>query len=176
MYFGAMKQKRGPLSIALIVIAIAVGIVLKNNRSADRKDPQPRREQTEDRRPTTDRKDPQDPANNPRRDPSRPSPDGPIDDLGFDRHHGNGKLVFTKHARCRMGCRHIDESEVREILEKGTVNARKSEPAARPDPKYAVEGRTHDGQQVRIIFAPASRGMVVITVIDLDTDWTCDCR
>ncbi|WP_276482184.1 DUF4258 domain-containing protein [Paraflavitalea pollutisoli] len=171
-----MKQKRGPLSIALIVIAIAVGIVLKNNRSADRKNPQPGREQTDNRRPGNDQKDVQDPANHPRRDPDRPSPDGPASDLGFDRHHGDGKLVFTKHARCRMGCRHIDESEVREILEKGTVNPRKSEPAARPDPKFAVEGHTRDGQQVRIIFAPASRGMVVITVIDLDNEWTCDCR
>lgn len=168
----------------MLVIAIAVGILLKNNRSDDRNDPKPRREQVEDRKPTDrkdqqdpkDRKDRQDPANRPTRDPERPGPDGPASDLGFDRNHANGKLVFTKHARCRMGCRHIDESEVREILEKGSVNARKSEPAARPDPKYALEGRTRDGQQVRIIFAPAGRGMVVVTVIDLDTDWTCDCR
>lgn len=75
-----------------------------------------------------------------------------------------------------MGCRHIDEQEVREILEKGKVNIRKSEPAGRPDPKFALEGKTRDGQQVRIIFAASQRGMVVITVIDLDTNWTCDCR
>jgi acetylornithine deacetylase/succinyl-diaminopimelate desuccinylase-like protein len=85
-------------------------------------------------------------------------------------------LVYTKHARCRMDCRHIDESEVQEILQKGRINYRKSEPAGRPDPKYAVEGTTHDGQSVRIVFAPAKRGTVVITVIDLDTDWTCHCK
>lgn len=87
-----------------------------------------------------------------------------------------GQLIFTKHARCRMGCRHIDEAEVQEILEKGRINYRKSEPAGRPDPKYALEGTTHDGQEVRIIFAPAKRGMVVVTVIDLGTEWTCDCK
>lgn len=86
------------------------------------------------------------------------------------------RLIYTKHARCRMDCRHIDESEVQEILQKGRINYRKSEPAGRPDPKYAFEGTTHDGQQVRIVFAPAKRGMVVITVIDLETDWTCDCK
>lgn len=86
------------------------------------------------------------------------------------------RLIYTKHARCRMDCRHIDESEVQEILQKGRINYRKSEPAGRPDPKYAFEGTTHDGQQVRIVFAPAKRGMVVITVIDLGTDWTCDCK
>jgi hypothetical protein len=85
-------------------------------------------------------------------------------------------LVYTKHARCRMNCRHIDESEVQEILKQGRINYRKSEPAARPDPKYALEGTTHDGQHVRIVFAPARRGTVVITVIDLDTEWACHCR
>src|SRR4051812_17049358 len=63
----------------------------------------------------------------------------------IDRHPGH--LIYTKHARCRMDCRHIDESEVTEILEKGRINYRKSEPAGRPDPKYALEGTTHDGQQ-----------------------------
>lgn len=85
-------------------------------------------------------------------------------------------LIYTKHARCRMHCRHIDESEVQEILKQGRINYRKSEPAARPDPKYALEGTTHDGQRVRIVFAAALRGTAVITVIDLDREWTCDCR
>jgi hypothetical protein len=92
----------------------------------------------------------------------------------IDRHPG--RLIYTKHARCRMDCRHIDEAEVEDILAKGRINYRKSEPAGRPDPKYALEGATRDGQQVRVIFAPAKRGMVVITVIDLDTDWSCNCK
>jgi len=75
-----------------------------------------------------------------------------------------------------MECRHIDESEVREILEKGDINYSKSEPGAMPDPKYALEGTTHDGQNVRIVFAPSQRGMVVITVIDLGVEWQCNCN
>lgn len=138
-----MKQKsRAPISIALIVIAIAVGIALKNNHSRI----------------------------------THPPSDKPVRDIGFDRLRTDDKLIYTKHARCRMACRHIDESEVKDILENGVVNDRKSEPAARPDPKYALEGRTRDGQQVRIVFAPTGQGMVVITVIDLDTDWSCDCK
>lgn len=86
------------------------------------------------------------------------------------------KLIYTKHARCRMDCRKIDEAEVREILEKGRINNAKSEPAGRPDPKYALEGKTRDRQDVRIVFAPTKKGVVVITVIDLDTDWNCNCR
>jgi hypothetical protein len=95
-------------------------------------------------------------------------------DEGFNRNTTN--IIYTKHARCRMGCRHIDESEVMEILENGEINYNKSDLRASPDPKYALEGTTHDGQQVRIIFAPSPRGMVVITVIDLDTGWHCNCN
>ncbi|AXY73976.1 DUF4258 domain-containing protein [Paraflavitalea soli] len=162
-----MKKTRGPVSVALIVLAIAVGIVLNNNRSREKESEKPRQEQES-------RKDRTDPGP---REPGRatdPPSDKPVRENRFDRRVG--KLIYTKHARCRMGCRHIDESEVKEILEQGVINERKSEPAGRPDPKYALEGRTHDGQQVRIVFAPTSRGMLVITVIDLDTDWTCDCK
>ena len=75
-----------------------------------------------------------------------------------------------------MKCRQIDDSEVKEILENGRINYDKSEPAGRPDPKFALEGRTHDNQHVRIVFAPAERGLVVITVIDLEKEWICNCK
>ncbi len=97
-----------------------------------------------------------------------------IDDVGFDRN--TSSIIYTKHARCRMDCRHIDESEVKEILQQGKINNAKSEPNDKPDPKYALEGITHDGQEVRIVFAPSSKGMVVITVIDLKQEWQCDCN
>jgi hypothetical protein len=85
-------------------------------------------------------------------------------------------VIYTRHARCRMGCRHIDESEVMEILHNGKINYQKSDPDGKPDPKYALEGYTHDNQQVRIIFAPSKRGMVVITCIDTKEEWQCDCK
>jgi hypothetical protein len=157
-----MKAGRNKIYLVGIVIAIALFIVFKNKGCITQDRPgqeKPRQEQTG-------------PGSKERISP--PPSDKPVRDIGFDRQAG--KLIFTRHARCRMACRHIDESEVQEILEKGTVNDRKSEPAARPDPKYALEGRTHDGQQVRIVFAPTNRGMVVITVIDLETDWTCNCN
>lgn len=164
-----MKKSRGSISLIILVIVIAVGILLKNNRSRDRERERPRQEQAE-----TDPKKADDSNKRPRRTETHPPSDRPGRETGFDRRAG--KLIYTKHARCRMTCRHIDESEVQEILEQGIINERKSEPAARPDPKYALEGRTHDNQQVRIIFAPTDRGMVVITVIDLDTNWSCDCK
>jgi len=96
------------------------------------------------------------------------------DPFGFDRHRG--PLTYTHHAKCRMACRHIDESEIKDILYNGKINYAKSEPDAKPDPKFALEGLTHDKQQVRVIFAPTDRGMVVITCIDLNTKWQCDCK
>jgi hypothetical protein len=85
-------------------------------------------------------------------------------------------LIYTRHARCRMGCRNIDESEIKEILQKGIINYNKSDLHSKPDPKYALEGITHDGQDVRIIFAPSKRGMVVITCIDMSKEWECKCN
>ncbi len=85
-------------------------------------------------------------------------------------------LIYSKHARCRMDCRHISESEVIEVLRKGKINYEKSDMRGQPDPKYALEGLTGDGQEVRIIFANSPRGIVVVTVIDLENEWKCNCK
>ncbi len=90
----------------------------------------------------------------------------------FRHHH----LYFTKHARCRMDCRHIDESEIKDILHDGEINYAKSETNASPCPKYALEGMTHDHQHVRIIVGDCKTDASIITVIDLDHDFNCDCK
>ena len=105
-----------------------------------------------------------------------PSPDitiPAITDQGFDRNVH--KIIYSKHARCRMECRHIDESEVKEILQNGRLNVSRIEEDNRGK-TYPLEGITHDSQNVRIVFAPKQDGMVVVTVIDLDKDWECNCN
>ena len=92
---------------------------------------------------------------------------------GFNRN--TDKLIFSKHAKCRMDCRKIDESEIKEILKNGTVNYKKIQNDKRGK-TYPVEGYTHDKQHVRIVFAPKDDGLVVVTVIDLGTEWACDCK
>ena len=92
---------------------------------------------------------------------------------GFDRNITN--IVYSKHARCRMDCRMIDESEVKEILEKGILNEDRVETSSKGT-SYPLEGRTHDGQKVRIVFAPQGEKLVVVTVIDLQREYTCDCN
>lgn len=92
---------------------------------------------------------------------------------GFNRNTTH--LIFSKHARCRMDCRRIDESEIREILKNGTVNEKKIQRDKRGI-TWPVEGTTHDGQRVRIVFAPKDDGLVVVTVIDLGKEWSCDCK
>jgi hypothetical protein len=92
----------------------------------------------------------------------------------IDRHAKH--FIYTLHAICRMDCRHITEREIGEILEKGEINYGKSDPRGRPDPKYALEGYTHEKQHLRVIFAPSPKGMVVITCIDLGVEWQCDCN
>ena len=85
-------------------------------------------------------------------------------------------LIYSKHARCRMDCRQISENEVMAILKEGEINYQKSDMRGQPDPKYALEGVTSDGQRVRIIFANSPRGIVVVTVIDLEKEWKCNCK
>lgn len=102
-----------------------------------------------------------------------PEDTGPKEIEGFNRNIT--KLIFSKHAKCRMDCRKIDETEVREILKNGTVNEKKIQRDKR-GMTYPVEGTTHDGQQVRIVFAPKDDGLVVVTVIDLGKEWSCDCK
>jgi hypothetical protein len=85
-------------------------------------------------------------------------------------------LKYTRHARCRMNCRHVTEAEVVEILETGSVNTEKSNPLDEPCPTYAVEGYSEEGQHLRVVFAPCEDTTSVVTCIDLDKDWSCSCN
>jgi hypothetical protein len=76
-----------------------------------------------------------------------------------------------------MSCRHIDESEVKEILIDGKINYNKSdlnEDACHK--RYALEGHSHENQQLRIIVAECNNELTVITVIDLEREWPCECK
>jgi len=103
---------------------------------------------------------------------NNPSP-GISKEEPFNRH---GELVLTRHARCRMDCRHITVREIREILDSGIINYSKSESEAHPDPKYALEGFTAEQQHLRIIVAPEANKLIIITCIELDVEWTCHCN
>jgi hypothetical protein len=86
------------------------------------------------------------------------------------------RIIYSKHAHCRMDCRHIDETEVKEILATGQINTNKIQEDERGK-TYPLEGITHDKQHVRIVFAPKENNTVeVVTCIDLDTDWPCNCK
>ncbi len=85
-------------------------------------------------------------------------------------------IYYTKHAKCRMDCRQIDESEVKEILNDGIINYRKSDLKDKPCPTYAVEGITDDKQRVRIVVGNCDSQASIITVIDLENEFECDCK
>jgi hypothetical protein len=92
---------------------------------------------------------------------------------GFDRRVSY--IEYTQHAKCRMQCRHINQSEVEEIMKDGAINYKKSDVNDRPCPTYALEGITSDNQRVRIVFAQCDLKTKVVTCIDLNTDWECHC-
>ena len=108
----------------------------------------------------------------PATEPRKQDPSGRLSGLPFDPH---ARLVLTRHARCRMDCRHITTKEIHEILDSGTINYSKSELDARPDPKYAMEGFTSERQHLRIILAPEGEKLIIITCMELGVEWVCSC-
>jgi hypothetical protein len=74
-----------------------------------------------------------------------------------------------------MECRLISESEIREMMQDGKINYKKSDLKGSGCPRYALEGTTTDNQRVRIIFAQCDDSTVVVTAIDLNTDHECYC-
>ena len=139
-------KKALPL-ILLIVLAIVLVIVKKCKASSDPSKPK-----------ITDNRDPSSNVNRNR---------------GFDRRISY--LKYSNHAKCRMSCRHITQEEVQDIMQNGKINYKKSDLQNARCPRYAVEGITQDKQDVRIVYAQCDESTTVVTVIDLDTEWTCDC-
>lgn len=88
---------------------------------------------------------------------------------------GNFKNIrYSAHAKCRMDCRKIDGTEIEEILKKGKINNSKTRKSSKGT-SYAIEGWSHDNQHVRVVCSPHGTALVIVTVIDLENDWTCDC-
>jgi hypothetical protein len=88
----------------------------------------------------------------------------------------HARLEYTLHARCRMECRHITEEEVTEILAEGRINTERSNSRDQPCPTFALEGYSDEGQHLRIVFAPCNNVTRVVTCIDLDKEWNCNCN
>ena len=137
----------------LMGLMLLVIVVVKQCRNSPSPAPKPA---------VTDNNRPKDPASN------------PTDrDKGFDRRVSY--LEYSNHAKCRMQCRKISQAEVEEIMRDGKINYNKSDLQNARCPRYAVEGLTRDDQRVRIIYAQCNDKTVVVTVIDLETDFKCDC-
>lgn len=99
------------------------------------------------------------------------------EDAGEERLTYNGKeLIFTHHAKCRMDCREISKAEVKEVIKEGKENKRKSNPNDPRCPTIALEDWTKDGQRVRIILADCDNVAKLVTVIDLENEYRCDCK
>jgi hypothetical protein len=150
------------LPIVLICVSAIIAFFKKSNNNTHNDPPKPKNEQT-----TTDNNPPSKPSENPTK----------VKDFGDLRFH-NKPVVLTQHAKCRMGCRQIDASEIQEMLDKGTINQRKSGQSKDEStcPTVALEGKTHDAQTVRIVVAECADKAKIVTVIDLKNEFKCDCK
>jgi len=97
----------------------------------------------------------------------------PLQREAFDRHPAH--LYYTKHALCRMDCRHISKQEINEIMQKGIINFNKSHRHDKPCPTFALQGETSDGEKLRVIFAQCGDETKVVTCYNLEQDFECHC-
>ena len=132
--------------ILLVLMAVVI-VVIKKCKGGDQQNTNPPRERTASNEINRDR--------------------------GFDRRISY--LEYSNHAKCRMDCRHITQHEVEEIMQDGKINYNKSDLQNSRCPRYALEGITSDNQKVRIVFAQCNEKTEVVTVIDLETEWSCHC-
>jgi hypothetical protein len=93
--------------------------------------------------------------------------------LTFNRNPS--RIEYTRHALCRMDCRHISANDITEILKKGEINFAKSDLRDRPCPTFALQGFTKKGEHLRVIFAQCGTVGKVITCYSLDEEFICDC-
>lgn len=83
---------------------------------------------------------------------------------------------YTAHAKCRMECRHINDDEVQEILRNGSTNIAKSElEEVECQRRFAIDGYSKENQHLRIVASPCGNKLTIITCIDLDKKWPCEC-
>lgn len=92
---------------------------------------------------------------------------------GFAREAIN--LEYTKHSLCRMECRKISRQDIKLIMAEGEINYRKSDLQDKPCPTYALEGYTRDKEHLRVVFAQCNTITKVVTCINLDEEFACDC-
>ncbi|MEO6288653.1 MAG: DUF4258 domain-containing protein [Ginsengibacter sp.] len=105
---------------------------------------------------------------------------GPANDV-YNSSDGSGfrntdHILLTKHAKCRMECRHITIDEIKEILQNGNENYSKSGEGSTGNKTYALEGFSSEHQHIRVVVALEKNNVVVITCIDLDKEWPCNCN
>ena len=91
----------------------------------------------------------------------------------FDR--SPKRLEYTKHGLCRMDCRRISKQEIMEVMKEGVINLNKSDRRDRPCPTYALQGRTDEGDYIRVVFAQCADETKVVTCYNLEKDFECHC-
>jgi hypothetical protein len=93
--------------------------------------------------------------------------------LTFNRNPS--RIEYTKHALCRMDCRHIDANDITAILKNGEINFYKSNLKDKPCPTFALQGITATGEHIRVIVAQCGKVAKIVTCYNLRQDFDCDC-
>lgn len=170
------KQQQKTLSIIIALISSLIFWFVSNKTPSTAPKPNKKTENTSPKPANNNNNTDVNPNNNNNKDKNAHQSNEKIEEKSsILKEIQNTPIIYTDHAHCRMDCRHIDEGEIKEILQAGVINDRKSDAHASPCPTYAIEGKTSDNQQVRIVVAHCETKNKIITVIDLEHDYKCNC-
>jgi hypothetical protein len=79
-------------------------------------------------------------------------------------------IELTRHVKCRMKCRSITTADIARVLVHGSIDYGKSNVQDKPCGTYAVEGKTKEGKELRIIVADCDTISKLVTAIDLGVE------
>lgn len=78
------------------------------------------------------------------------------------------EIIYSRHAKCIMGCRNITEQNVMDILRNGDVNFDESNIRGTACPSYAIEGTLPGDKKIRVVVTAVDSIAKIETAIDLD--------
>ena len=84
-------------------------------------------------------------------------------------------IAYTPDARCSMQCNKISKEDIEEIMQRGTINYRKTNVKRTPCPVYTLQGFTNDREQIQVVFEQCPDKTNLVTCSNLNRTGTCDC-
>lgn len=90
----------------------------------------------------------------------------------FNRHT---TIIYTDYALCVMQCRNITKNDINFLMQHGVINLSRSNNKNTSCPTYALQGYTHKGDYLRVLFEQCFSKTLLLTCYNLKKETVCNC-